>query len=437
MIPRTRLARRPHPPARRPRTLPAVAVTAALLLAGCSSTATGETTESPTAGLGNAYIVNTGGVESDVDHPYPSISVIDRSSADVTHTIAFPADVDHAEVGHFFNVSTDGSRLWLGTRSDETEAGHGTVRSYDLAALLTQDVTDYAQSDAVVNSFDVGSGIQNVRTPDGRFLFTSSEQGTKGINIFDADQGTFIGTIPNDNTSPHSGAVSPDGKTYYTTTAEKHHVVGYDISGLPDRVPTDTDRVLDLDLGYGSLHAFDIDPSGRYLFVGNSDWQIPDGATPRSGVNVIDISGARPTVIATVPGRPHNFALSPDGKHLASTELKAQAKANDCDAGAADLGNRLQIIDISTLAGATPDPAAIKEIYSYETPGLGGSHAIWDEATGWLYYTVIDNESGQGWLQVLDTGGLDGTEPSLTQARDPQEIGWNPHGLVIPGHNGR
>lgn len=257
------------------------------------------------------------------------------------------------------------------------------------------------------------------------------------MNVFDTVAGEFVGNIPLDNTSPHSGAVSPDGKTYYTTTAEKHRVVGYDISGLPDVVPTDADRVLDLDLGYGSLHALDLDATGRYLFVGNSNWQIPDGATPRSGVNVIDLRAAEPTVVATVPGRPHNFTISPDGRQLASTELKVQAKADDCDAGIADLGNRLQFIDISTLTGDSPDFSAIKELYAYSTPGLGGSHAIWDEKSGWLYYTVIDNETGQGWLEVLDTAALSSPTPAVSQVREAQQIGWNPHGLVLPGRNGR
>ncbi|GAA2182567.1 hypothetical protein GCM10009785_22370 [Brooklawnia cerclae] len=412
-----------------------ITIAAVMLVAGCSSGTT--PTDESSAELGDAYIVNTGGVDAGLPDAGPSLSVVDRSTGQVSQTIELPNDGDHAEVGHFVNISADGTQLWLGTRSDETEAGHGTVRAYDLAALHETGVISYDDSDAIQHSFDVGSGVQNVSTPDGRFLFTSSEQGTKGINIFDTETGEFIGNIPNDNTSPHSGAVSPDGKTYYTTTAEKHHVVGYDISGLPDTVPSDADRVLDLDIGYGSLHAFDIDPTGNYLFVGNSDWQIPEGATPRSGVNIIDISTGTPTIVATVPGRPHNFTISADGTYLASTELKAQAKANDCDAGAADLGNRLQFIDVSTLQDADPDYSTITEVYSYDTPGFGGSHAIWDEATGWLYYTVIDNESGQGYLHVLDTSTLDDASPSVSTVLDAQEIGWNPHGLVIPGRNGR
>lgn len=437
-----------RPRGRRTMMVLAASALTALTLTACSSTGqqsaeSGDAAPAPSGeetatSQDTAYVINTGGVSKDNEDPWPSISVVDRATGEVTETIALPDDVDFAEVGHFANLSADGTKLWLGNRSTSEEDADGVVRQYDVAALHSHGTVSEPDDPEVVDaSFGVGSGVQNVRTPDGRYVFTSSEQGDKGINVFDTQTGELLGNIPVDNTSPHSGAVSPDGSTYYTTTAEKHHVVGYDITGLPEEVPTDSERVVDVDLGYGSLHAFDIDSTGRYLFVGNSDWQIPEGSTPRSGVSVIDLQGEEPEIVATVPGRPHNFAISPDGKYLASTELKAQAKENDCDAGSEDLGNRLQFVDISTLTTDSPDFSTIEEIHSYETPGLGGSHPIWDDSTGWLYYTLIDNETQQGWLDVLDTSGLADGDPSVDAVRESQKIGWNPHGLVLPDRNGR
>lgn len=284
-------------------------------------------------------------------------------------------------------------------------------------------------ANAVERTFNVGNGVQNTKTPNGKYIFLSADQGSKGINVFDTKTDGFLGNIPNNNTAPHAGAISPNGKYYYTTTAEKHHIVGYDISKLANTSAAKLKRVLDIDVGYGSLHAVAIDPNGRYLFVGNASWSIPDGATHRSGINVIDLKTKK--IIATVPGRPHNCTISPDGHCLASTELKANVSSTDCDAGSGDLGDRLQIIDISTLTKKHPNTAAIKDIYHFDTPGLGGSHAKWDQRTGRLYYTTYDNDTSQGWLYVLNTSKLAKAKPNISQVLPKQKIGWSPHGIAF------
>ncbi|MGC4000249.1 MAG: hypothetical protein QM767_23540 [Anaeromyxobacter sp.] len=110
--------------------------------------------------------------------------------------------------------------------------------------------------------------------------------------------------------------------------------------------------------------------------------------------------------------------------------------ADDCDATSGDLGNRLQLIDIATLSEPQPDPARIVDVHHFETPGLGGSHAGWDDESGLLYYTVIDNVTTAGWLYVLDTSGLEADAPSVAPVGDPISIGWAPHGVLFPGKNG-
>ena len=379
-----------------------------------------------------AFIVNTNELEGN-DAAQASVTLVNRTTSKVIRTVTVNDGNGHHELGHLLNVSNDGTKLWLQARHDGSV---GQTNVYDLRAFLRPGVTSVSAlptAPAVERTFNVGNGVQNTKTPNGRFVFLSADQGSAGINVFDTSNDGFIGNIPNDNTAPHAGAVSPDGKTYYTTTAQKHHIVGYDISTLPKTAPAKLKRVLDIDVGYGSLHAVAIDPTGRYLFVGNANWSIPQGATARSGVNVVDLKTR--TIIATVAGRPHNFAISPDGRYLASTELKADVKADDCDAGSGDLGDRLQIIDISTLAShrrhGRPDVSKIKDIYHFDTPGLGGSHAKWDERTGRLYYSTYDNTTSQGWLYVLNTSGLAGPHPSISQELAKQKIGWAPHGIAF------
>jgi len=145
---------------------------------------------------------------------------------------------------------------------------------------------------------------------------------------------------------------------------------------------------------------------------------------------VIEIATQK--IIATIPGRPHNYAISPDGKYLLVTELSSP----DCEVSLpGDPGNRLQFIDIATLSSAAPDASLIKDIYHFDTPGYGGSHASWDPTTGVLYYSVYDT-ANQGWLFLLDTSKLSAATPSVTQLGDKQKIGWAPHGVLFPGIDG-
>jgi hypothetical protein len=376
--------------------------------------------------LAVGYVVNTGGSTTKV----PGFSIIDRKTNTVTKTIRFTDGTP--SVGHFANVSPDGSELWLCTNKADGSAGDMNVLNTAVfGSYSTINATN--KSSIVTKAFtNVGCGVLNTQTPNGNFLFASSNQGTKGINVFDVKKLAFLGNIPNGNTAPHVGAVSGDGKVFYTTTAASHHAVGYDITGLSlatPKVPTDTEKVLDIDLGYGNLHALRVHPNDKYLFVGNNTWPVPAGTTSTSGLNVIDIAAKK--IIKTVPGRPHNYTISPDAKYLSSTENPA----TDCDLTPGDPGSLVQFIDISTLLAATPDPAKIVSIYQFIQPGFGGSHAAWDQTTGLYYYSVSDT-AGQGWLYVLNTANLSAATPSVSIVLDKAKIGWAPHGVSFAGING-
>lgn len=370
------------------------------------------------------YVINTGGSTTKV----PGFSILDRTTNTVTKTIRFTDGTP--SVGHFANVTADGSELWLCTNKADGTAGDVNVLNTAVFGTYST-INSGNKSNFIKKSFNVGCGVQSTQTPDGRYLFTASNQGTKGVNVFDVKNRIYLGTIANGTTAPHVGAVSPDGKKYYTTTAGLSHAVGYDISALPAVVPTDANKILDVNLGYGGLHAVRLHPNGKYLFVGNNTWPVPaEITTSTSGTNVIDI--ATQQIIATVPGRPHNYAISPDGRYLLVTELSSP----DCEVSLpGDPGNRLQFIDISTLLSAAPDAAKIKDIYHFDTPGYGGSHASWDPTTGLLYYSVYDT-TNQGWLYTLNTANLSAATPGISVVVDRVKIGWAPHGVSFPGING-
>jgi len=393
-------------------------------LAGCGSSGTATTTGTPDTAkeTTTGYLIDTGGSAT---AKQPGVSIINRQTNTVKKTVRFTTGVPSS--GHFANVTPDGSELWLCT--NDPNGGVGTVNVIKTAVFdKYSTINSTNKNEFIVASFNVGCGVQSTQTPDSKYLFTANGQGTKGINVFDVKNHLYLGNIPNGNTAPHVGAVSPDGKTYYTTTAEKSHAVGYNITGLPANVPTDADKVLDVDLGYGNLHALRVHPNGKYLFVGNNTWPVPAGKTNTSGLNVIDLTAK--TIVKRVDGRPHNYAISPDAKYLSSTDNSS----GGCNY-IGDDGSLVQFIDISTLLSATPDFSKIATLYQFERAGYAGSHAAWDATTGLYYYTVGDS-TGQGWLYVLNTANLSATPASVSVVVDKSKIGWAPHGVSFAGING-
>lgn len=401
----------------------ATAVYAAMFFAGVVLAGCGSSSPTSAAAAKAAYVVNTGGATPAT----PGISIIDRNLQKAIKTVRFSIySGQHA--GHFANVTPDGTEIWDCIGQGATTGGAMNV--YNSAAFLTYSTLNNSNKTSFIKaSFPVGCGVQNVLTPNAKYIFASVDQAPKGVNVFDVVNHKFLGNITNGKTAPHVGDVSADNTKYYTTTAGSHTAVGYDISGLPNTIPT-TPTILNLDFGYGNLHAVRLHPNGKYLFVGNNTWPVPATATvSTSGTNVIDLSTQK--IIATIPGRPHNYDISPDGKYLLSTELAA----SDCSV-VPDAGNLLQFIDISTLSTSTPDPTKIQVVYQYTSPGFGGSHASWDPLnTNILYYSVIDDVTSQGWLFTLNTANLSAATPSVSLV-NKTAIGTAPHGVFLQGYNG-
>jgi hypothetical protein len=341
------------------------------------------------------YLIDTGSASTSLPDLLPGIHVFDSTTNTLIKSATF-TERKGVSIGHFASLSPDGAYLWLCNDLGNVTADKGTVDVYDTATLT------------VVKRFkDVGCGVQNTRSRNGNYVLTSSTL-TNKINIFSVQNQTLLGSV-DVASAPHVGDTSADDKIFYTTNAALGHALAFDISQLPGTVPAAP--FWDVEVG-GNLHALRLHPNGKYLFV---------GASATTGTNVIDV--ATKTIIAQIPGAPHNYAISPDAKYLASSELTVDATRGT--------GERLQVIDISTLSTATPDPAKIRQVATLAHPGWGGSHESWAPATGKLWYTLYSNTDKKGQVWVLDTSML----PDMVMVDAKIPIGDAPHGLAFADHN--
>lgn len=246
-----------------------------------TATAAATATPKPTATLSPvrkvAYIANV---------TPPTISVLDLDNLTLLDSIVF-RDLATKQQGHYLSVSPDGKYLWI---AEDISNKGGFVQVVDL------------RTGAVVQKWDVGAGVGNYISRDGRYVFTSSTK-TNNINVFDVANVKYLGDFPI-GMAPHVFDSSPDGRVLWTTDGGGGNLRSFDISGLPDRLPTPLDTIK---IG-GTLHAVLVHPNGKYVFVGSDE----------SGDNVVDV--ATKTIVARVPGKPHNYDISPDRKYLLSGE---------------------------------------------------------------------------------------------------------------------
>ncbi len=337
----------------------------------------------------------------------PAVSILDADKLTLVDTIVFrdlaTPDGKGKQQGHFLSVSPDGKYLWIG--EDISDKG-GYVQVVDLATR------------AILQKWDVGAGVGNYLTRDGKYLFTSSTK-TNNINVFDIVNKKYLGDFPI-GAAPHVLDSSPDGKTLWTTDAKGGNLRSFDISGLPDKLPTPLDTIK---IG-GTLHAVLIHPNGKYVFVGSDE----------SGDNVVDI--ATKTIVAKVPGKPHNYEISPDRKYLLSGETD-YATCDEMKVLGPALGDSkgplLRFVNIAALNTAgTPDLSTIKTEKWLDTTGLGPasiSHQKYDATGKYLLVTTYRykdaSPNSEGELLIVNADTLKVERVLTLPAR--------PHGIAVPG----
>lgn len=216
-----------------------------------------------------------------------AISVIDVDSKSLVNNFFLNYLSPTDQQGHFMSVSPDGQYLWV---SEQISATGGYVAVLD------------ADNGQELKHWDVGAGVANHMTHDGRWLFVASNK-NNGVNVFDVQNQTYLGNFAV-GTGTHVIDESPDGTSIWIEDAPPGYAGRFDITGLPGTLPTQTGSVY---IG-GSLHALLVHPNGDYLFVGSST----------SGTNIVDVNTM--SVIKTFAGgmreSPHNYTISPDERYL-------------------------------------------------------------------------------------------------------------------------
>lgn len=315
----------------------------------------------------------------------PTISVVDLTTLSLIDSIAF-RDIIKKQQGHFLSVTQDGRHLWIG---EDISTTAGYVQVVDL------------ETGAVLKKWNVGAGVANYISRDGRWVFTSSEnQDNKNINVFDTVRQEYVGAIKL-GAAPHVIDSSVDGKTLWTTDGGSGNLLAFDISGLPGRLPTEPTTVIPIG---GGLHALLVHPNGRHVIVGSST----------EGDVVVDIPSQK--IVAKVPGKPHNYDISPDGTYLLSGETDFAG----CEefkvlehALHGTQGPLLRFINIATLNSPDPDYSSIGIEKFLNAADLGPasiSHQKYDPSGKYILVTTYRlkdiSEVQEGELLIVNADSL-------------------------------
>jgi len=407
------------------------------VLASCDDTTSpGETKPSKPATSdeiyeGPIYISNTGSA---------TVTVIDGKTKTVTRTINLSEVVaGNASQSHFISVTHDNKYLWVGERQGSAD---GRTLVIDL------------ESGQVVNNFNHGAHIGQHLSHDGKWLFAvAGGKGTvddvnynNSILIYDAVNRTYVGKI-NHGSTPHVLETSPDNKTLWTTNHGGGKVIAYDITGLPGTIPQTPSKEIDILAqltqlqGFSrpsiTLHALAIHPLGRHLIVGSFD----GGLTTGGGDVIVDIEEEK--IVHRIPGRPHNYDISPDKKYLLSGEsnnpdCEEAAYLNDHQHTGLE-GPIVRLVDIDALSGATAQAGAnddvdwslIKVAKNIDAGALGGTgginHQAYTPDGKFIVVAASAKTSGaNGKVLIVKADTLE-----LVQ---DIEVGIVPHGVVVPGY---
>ena len=388
---------------------------------------------------GPIYISNTGSA---------TVTVIDGKTQTVTRTIDLSAVVSgNAAQSHFISVTHDGRYLWVGERQG----------SADGRTL----VVDLKDGDKVVQNFNHGAHIGQHLSHDGKWLFAvSGGKGTNGeeagvnynnsILIYDAVNQSYLGKI-NHGSAPHVLETSLDNKTLWTTNAGGGKVIAYDITTLPGTIPQTPSQEIDIlaqlkekyptqfTANSVTLHALAIHPLGRHLIVGSFD----GGLTTGGGDVIVDIEEGE--IVARVPGRPHNYDISPNKKYL----LSGESNNPDCEENTylhdhqhtGLTGPIVRLVDIDALSGATAQAGAYEDLdlslirvtKTIDAGALGGTGGINHQAytpDGKFIYVAASapsgSTSGNGIVLIVN--------PDTLTLVKSIEVGRVPHGVVVPGY---
>ncbi|MFA6002146.1 MAG: hypothetical protein WC828_08585 [Thermoleophilia bacterium] len=225
-----------------------------------------------------------------------TISVVDVGSQSLVNNffLSYLAPTD--QQGHFISVSPDGKYIWV---SEQMSTTGGYVAVLD------------ASNGQELKHWDVGAGVGNHMSRDGRWLFVASNK-FYGINVFDVQNQTYLGSFAL-GAGNHVMDSSPDDTLLWVTDMALGNLRSFDITGLPGTMPTPAATI---HVGGTMTHALLAHPNGKYVFVGSSGTQGDPGTV------VVDVqtNSVVLTQAGHMPGgpslHPHNYEISPDQKYL-------------------------------------------------------------------------------------------------------------------------
>jgi 6-phosphogluconolactonase (cycloisomerase 2 family) len=423
------------------------------------------------------------------------VDIIDGKTLKKVKNISFKSRTTPSHQSHFLAIDKTEKYLWVGQIA-------GDLWVYNLETGKIEETWKTANMTGTTqpNAYPADIGMIQDRT--GKYLFSP---GGRHIHIFDMEPSevdgfanSYIGSIVHlpagttvaQSSNPHVLEVSYDNETLWTCDYNGGKVQAYDIRGLSSRivptakkyefdiydqikdgfsvagwekdaegnarvfsftgiVGTETDAQIPKLIG----HAIAIHPDGKYMFLGSFQGDAMRGC----GTYVIGIDPANTAtfgkVIHRVPGRPHNFDISPDGNTLlvcdnnealyqtvrgtrVYTEFSEHLKDLGYDVSRMTNTYLTYTIDISSLK-TTPDWSKVGITNVYATTGVGRTnHARYskDGTGGTEFHVTYDGVPSSTGAGTFRTYKVQNTfTPKVITPSSILPIGLQPHAIATPG----
>ena len=392
------------------------------------------------------------------------VHIIDGKTLKIVKRIDFSSRTTSSHQSHFLCIDKTERYLWVGQIK-------GNLWVYDLdEEKIVNTWTTADMNTTEPDAFPADIGMMQDKA--GKYLFSP---GGRHIHIFDMENLEYVNSIVHlapgstvkQSSNPHVLEVSYDNKTLWTCDYNGGKIQAYDITVLPGAVPplkyefdiydqikdgftgvvgTNSDAQIAQLVG----HALAIYPNDKYLFLGSFQGDALRGC----GTYLIDIDPASAQfgkVLHRVPGRPHNFDISPDGntllvcdnnealyqvfrgtrvytefsEHLAGLGYDVAKMTNTC---------LTYTIDISTLTTASPDYSTIGITNVYATTGVGRTNHTKYSPDGKEFHVTYDGVPSTTTPGTFRTYKVKDTfTPKVIAPSSVLPIGLQPHAIAVPG----
>jgi len=401
------------------------------------------------------------------------VHVVCGLTLQIVRHIDFARFATPSRQSHYLVIDQTETYLWIG------QIG-GNLWVYNLETSVVEEIWTPADVTPNVAVADIGM----IQCHEGRWLFSV---GGRHIHIFDMENKQYVGSIANlppgstsaQSDNPHVIEVCPDNRLLWASDHNGGGVFAFDISGLPNTIPTaplhafnifeqirhgvnggpaftgtvgaSTDAPIPQLVG----HALAVHPNNRFLFLGS----FQTNALRGSGTFVICIDPSSSTlgqVLHRIPGRPHNFAISPDGNTLLvcdnnralSETVRGTIVFTEFSDHLADLGFDVQRME-NTFLTYTVDISSLWDIPNWEqvgitnvyaTTGVGrANHAIFSPCGAEFHVTYdgIPNTTAPGPFVTFrvqpDFRLTPEVAPRVITPHNTLLVGLQPHAIAKPG----